>query len=60
MIDVCRVDREYVDGTIANEIMQDGARELRGETHVYGVESGAHYLDVYAPGAWIVRLAPLT
>jgi hypothetical protein len=32
---------------------------MRGETHLYNVKPGAHYLDVIAPGDWSLSISPL-
>ena len=53
-----------VDGTgeakgLVSVFLTEDRPTMRGETHLYHVKPGAHYLDVIAPGAWSVSISPL-
>lgn len=54
-----RVDGQGFGESIVNLILGREKPAASGETQVYGVKPGPHYLDVLAPGPWSVTFTPL-
>jgi hypothetical protein len=47
-------------GTLANSVLDQSKPSLSGETYLYGVKDGAHYLAITAAGEWSVTLTPIS
>lgn len=54
-----RADGTYYDGGLVNLIIATGGPSVSGETFLYGVKPGQHYVDVMAPADWSVTISPL-
>lgn len=53
-----RTDGQFFQESICNLILGKDLPQSSGETQVYGVKAGAHYLDILAPGPWSVTISP--
>jgi hypothetical protein len=61
ILHVKRADGAYFagSGALVNRVLDPAPSSLSGETYLYGVKAGTHYVDVLAPGEWTVSLLPL-
>jgi hypothetical protein len=59
IISLKRPDAAVGGNLLVNTIINKEKPSLSGETQVYNVKAGAHYLEVTAPGEWSVTISPL-
>lgn len=61
ILSIKRVDGGIVANSgLVNRVIGQGEQAISGETFVYGLKAGAHYLDVMSPGEWTVTIAPIS
>lgn len=54
-----RTDGQFFQELLVNTVLTRDAPTASGETQVYKVKDGAHYLEVLAPGPWSATFTPL-
>jgi hypothetical protein len=60
IMDLKRADgQHFPGGNFVNMILNKERPTDGGETFVYGVQPGPHYVEIMAPGPWSVTISPI-